>query len=66
MTERRCPANILALFDGDETSKREGRARAIAWAKTQFPDMQVGDVIFMPDPNTGELMSLTKSSNWKA
>jgi hypothetical protein len=55
----RCPDDILALFDREET-KHEGRKLAIEWMRQMVSTMNVGDRIMIPDPETGDLMDYTK------
>lgn len=56
---KRCPDDILALFDRDDT-KPDGRAKAIQWLKGIMPDIAVGDAVWIPDPETGELVRFVK------
>lgn len=48
-----CPANILKLFEGDEEAKMVARARAIEWLEGLWPTLRAGDVVMVPDPETG-------------
>lgn len=65
MTRRRgpgkrvCPQQILDMFKGDEKQKGLARKLAIDWARAQVPTLIDGDELLMPDPETGELQSLT-------
>ena len=60
---RRCPERIVALFDYEET-KEQGRRETLAWIESMIGEMSVGDVIWIPNPETGELMSYTKTA-WR-
>lgn len=53
----RCPEDIVRLFDvdGGEPAKRVARVRAIEWLEAQT--LGPGDVVFMPNPNTGVMES---------
>lgn len=57
MADYRCPENILRLFDFDEKSKRKGRKKAIEWAEKLT--LEKGDIVWMPDAETGVLLSFT-------
>lgn len=56
--EHRCPEHIVRMFDGDESSKKRGRAEAIAWLVATQPD--IGDIVWIPHPETGVLESFVK------
>lgn len=52
-TIHRCPENILRMFD--EGNKQQGMQEVLDWL--QIIVMVKGDVVLMPNPNTGELVS---------
>lgn len=58
--ERRCPENIVRMFDSESTID-EGRLKAIEWLKGEVQLMKAGETVLIPDPITGELMSFTKT-----
>ncbi len=51
----RCPQPILDLFDNEETISL-GRGTAIDWLDTL--SLQTGDIVWMPDAATGQLVEL--------
>lgn len=59
MTEHRCPQDIFRMFD-EERTKPGGRRAAIDWLKQQ--DVRPGDVVWIPDADTGEAVSFTKEA----
>jgi hypothetical protein len=65
MQEHRCPASILALFDREAT-KVEGRQKAIGWMKQMVAKISIGDAVWIPHPDTGELMRYVKDANMLA
>ena len=57
-----CPAEICkAIAEGDEPAKRQARMRAIRWLEAQR--LAHGDTVWMPDPNTGELLEMSRDDN---
>lgn len=58
MTVHRCPEHLVRLFDtSNEKQKRRARAAVIKWLEGIRTSMLPGDVVLLPDPNTGVLMS---------
>ena len=57
MKEHRCPEYIFRLFDRPNT-KVAGRIAAITWLENQV--VEIGDMVLMPDPDTGEVVSFSK------
>lgn len=59
-----CPNRICKLFKGgaaSEAQKRRARVLALAWIKSQLPQLGPNDEILIPNPNTGELESWEQS-----
>lgn len=59
-----CPKHITSMFeDGNAplAAKKRGRTLALAWCKSIMPSLKPGDVVLMPDPDTGDLEEYTKS-----
>lgn len=59
-----CPTRIRKLFRGgaaSEAQKRQARVLALAWIKSQLPNLGPNDEILIPNPNTGELESWGQS-----
>ena len=64
MTTIVCPPRIRKLFKGGaatEAQKRQARMVALAWIKSQLPNLGPNDNIMIPNPNTGELEEWGKS-----
>lgn len=55
-----CPAEIVDRFKGTEFDKHKARAAAIEWLSGLR--IRIGDVVWLPDANTGELLSFTKTA----
>lgn len=55
-----CPAKICDAFAlASEEEKGVLRQRAIDWMASIWPYCKVGDRVFIPNPETGELMDHT-------
>lgn len=57
MTTFRCPQNIFDLFDADPAAARK---QAMDWTKSKLDEIQIGDIIIVPDARTGEEWELVK------
>lgn len=57
MTVHRCPESIQSMFD-HRAGLAKARQAAVDWLKQQ--DVRIGDTVFMPHPETGELISYVK------
>lgn len=58
-----CPNRIFALFNTrDEEKLAEARALAIEWLKANIAELELGGEIIIPDPETGEPTSWTKTT----
>ncbi len=55
MTTYRCPLDIVDLFDSEKTID-VGRGTAIDWLDTL--SLKAGDIVWMPDGETGQLVEL--------
>ena len=61
-----CPMRIRKLFkggDATEAQKRSARVVALAWIKSQIPNLGPNDHLMIPNPNTGELEEWVKSGH---
>lgn len=56
-----CPEHVLRLFDRNET-RAEGRRQAVEWMKSISHQVANGDVVMLPDAETGELIAFTKTA----
>ena len=58
-----CPRRIFALFKtNDEEKLAEARGLASEWLLANIADLDLGGEIIIPDPETGEPMSWTKTT----
>lgn len=46
------------------TDPDTARGRAIEWLQKEIVDMSIGDTVWIPDGETGDLQEFTKEGNW--
>jgi hypothetical protein len=58
-----CPKRIFDLFKTrDEEKLGEARAMALEWIQANISELELGGEVILPDPETGEPISWTKTT----